>query len=1002
MKVSFRKGVTLASSRRLAKGLMVGGLSLTMAALSNSAFAESAAEEAVIEEVVVTGIRASLRNALQQKRNSDNLVEVIQSEDIGKLPDQNLAEVLENITGIQITRTAGVGTGVQIRGTNANRVEINGVSTVGSGAGRSGIDFEDVNSSIISAVEVSKSSEAKTIEGSVGGTINLKTIRPLELNDMLLSARIQGEDNSLSTEDILPRFSAAYGNNWDTDAGAFGFVISGSYTEQEAVSFRPRTDRDNLSSVAGGPSDFLGIQFLLQEQENDDYETLNIASTFEWAPNDNLTLFLDVIINEQERSRDQYRLQASGVSSVRNIQAPNDFETVNFGSANGRDLGSFQAAFRGTIEPDLANDDDDPNLRFSSETNSRETDNEIFRFGGKWQGDNWTASAEFASSSADTVTPQFNTTLNFINPNCPLDGAATGDPSTSNDNCVPFIYDLSGGSLSFGVNFASPFAPSVADLTNPANVVLDQVDIGANTQERTEDAFRVDFSYDLDEYGITSVDVGYRYSESSSTFEDIDARIGGFSRLEDSPNGLLFQELLVRGPDNYGDADGRDLAIRNFLLIDPDRSFKDPEGTLAILEGALAAHRLLNPGADGDLTATLESDENSFYDIEEETQSLYLQANFETGIFRGNIGVRYVDTEIDSVAFGPEDASGVRSLQSTKGDYQFLLPRLNLVVQPTDDLLIRLAYGKDIRRPDFDDLNTGFTFDPSENAVVELGNPGLGPEDVVSWDVAAEWYFAPSAVASIGYFHKERTNIFGIDFEGALLIADSTSVSGFIRETDPTCPGGGTYNPEVIPNVLGDPNQPGLCVDFTSPGNDPATTTQQGIELAFQYDLTEFEDKLGWASGFGVIANYTMQDFGGGSAEDCTSGRGRAVLGEACIERGLLDFSEDAYNFTVYYEKHGVSARMRYTWREAFRTQDFGGGANTSGSSTFSFPVVTDDRGQLNASISYAINDNFSVGVEAVNITEEEIQQNCVSSGGPLCFVGYPDRRITFGLSYRH
>ncbi|MDA7718810.1 TonB-dependent receptor plug domain-containing protein, partial [Pseudomonadales bacterium] len=278
MKVSFRKGVTLASSRRLAKGLMVGGLSLTMAALSNSAFAESAAEEAVIEEVVVTGIRASLRNALQQKRNSDNLVEVIQSEDIGKLPDQNLAEVLENITGIQITRTAGVGTGVQIRGTNANRVEINGVSTVGSGAGRSGIDFEDVNSSIISAVEVSKSSEAKTIEGSVGGTINLKTIRPLELNDMLLSARIQGEDNSLSTEDILPRFSAAYGNNWDTDAGAFGFVISGSYTEQEAVSFRPRTDRDNLSSVAGGPSDFLGIQFLLQEQENDDYETLNIAS----------------------------------------------------------------------------------------------------------------------------------------------------------------------------------------------------------------------------------------------------------------------------------------------------------------------------------------------------------------------------------------------------------------------------------------------------------------------------------------------------------------------------------------------------------------------------------------------------------------------------------------------------------------------------------------------------------------------------------------------------
>ena len=84
-------------------------------------------EQATIEEVLVIGIRSSLAGALEEKRDADNLIEVIQAEDIGKLPDQNLAEVLENVTGIQITRTAGVGTGVQIRGTNANRTEINGV-----------------------------------------------------------------------------------------------------------------------------------------------------------------------------------------------------------------------------------------------------------------------------------------------------------------------------------------------------------------------------------------------------------------------------------------------------------------------------------------------------------------------------------------------------------------------------------------------------------------------------------------------------------------------------------------------------------------------------------------------------------------------------------------------------------------------------------------------------------------------------------------------------------
>ena len=268
-------------------------LVLSPAALAQDQVDDASAgdsEELTLEEVIVTGsARQALASALNTKRDSDNLVEAIYAEDIGKLPDQNLAEVLENITGVQITRRAGVGTGVQIRGTNANRVEINGVSTVGSGAGRSGINFEDVNSAIIAGVEVIKSPEAKTIEGSVGGTINLKTIRPLALPEMLGHIRVQGEDSSLSTESWQPRISGAYGDNWDTDAGEFGFVISGSYTEQYAVSFRPRTDRDNISSPPGSdPAEFLGIQFLVQEQEEDIYETWNAATTFEWAPNDNL------------------------------------------------------------------------------------------------------------------------------------------------------------------------------------------------------------------------------------------------------------------------------------------------------------------------------------------------------------------------------------------------------------------------------------------------------------------------------------------------------------------------------------------------------------------------------------------------------------------------------------------------------------------------------------------------------------------------------------------
>ena len=129
---------TGASARKFGSCIkLLAGTALAAASTPGTAFAQEQAVEAADEEaIVVTGIRSSLQSALSEKRNADSLIEVIQAEDIGKLPDQNLAEVLENVPGVQITREAGVGTGVQIRGTNDNRVEINGVSTVGSGSGR--------------------------------------------------------------------------------------------------------------------------------------------------------------------------------------------------------------------------------------------------------------------------------------------------------------------------------------------------------------------------------------------------------------------------------------------------------------------------------------------------------------------------------------------------------------------------------------------------------------------------------------------------------------------------------------------------------------------------------------------------------------------------------------------------------------------------------------------------------------------------------------------------
>ena len=340
------------------------------------------------------------------------------------------------------------------------------------------------------------------------------------------------------------------------------------------------------------------------------------------------------------------------------------------------------------------------------------------------------------------------------------------------------------------------------------------------------------------------------------------------------------------------------------------------------------------------------------------------------------------------------------SVVETTGSYNELLPRVNLALTPHEDFLIRASWSEDINRPDFSDLNTSVTFPTGPNNAVQIGNPSLSPESVTSYDISADWYFAPSAVLSVGFFHKDRGDLFVTQTEDA-----PEDANGFRDITDP-CEGGGIFNPVPDRNVLSDTIGNGLCVPIQTTFNDTGTTTQTGVEVAFQYDLSGWEDRLGWASGFGVLANYTYQDFSGGTlTQSSVDIRGEDIFaittgGTGIIEevQGLLDNSENAYNITGYYEKFGLSARLRYTWRDSFRTFDTAAGA--SAGSTLGFPVVTASRGQFNGSINYDVTDNFTVGVEGVNLTTSNIEQSCVNDGALLCFQGIPDRRITFGGSY--
>jgi TonB-dependent receptor len=1009
------------------KNFKLSTLAIALAALggaSASGFALAQEEEASndnnVEVIEIKGIRSSLTKALAEKRASSKLVEVIQSDDIGKLPDQNLAEVLENVTGVQITRTAGVGTAVQIRGTDENRVEINGVSTVGSGSGRGGISFEDLPAALISSVEVTKAPEAKTIEGSVGGTINLRTLRPLELTDTVFAVRGKVQNSDLDVDDnYSPILSGTFGDNWSTDNGEFGIVISASYAEQNVSAFRPRADRDGLVTTdqnydadgrAGEPSDriigsaedfdFLRIQFFNQDYDILDYETTNFSASFEWQPNDKLRLYVDALVNDQQRTQESTEIQFSGVSDIDvvDITTNTSFETVNFGSIDTPsgiiNIPSIQAVTSGVLLPDaILASGLNPNIRTTTNTGARLTDSSVIRIGGEWTDDKYVLSAEYAVSQSDTVTPNFATRLDFINPNSaqPVLGGSV-------DNGTPVEFDLRGGTLQFGIAQGLATSPTTAQLLDPANYALSQAQQVRDLSENEETAFRSDFTYFLDGAipFVSSIDVGYRYNESSTLNNDFNnsrVNLTSSSSEFDRPRASLFSNIVVPGSPNFNAADGRRLFVRDFLIINPGLSYSDPDAVAQAINSAIISASD-DPNNPGETLGALVQDESAFFDISEETHALYAQANFESDILRGSVGLRYVTTELTSIGLVENNGSFEQLVET--GDYDFVLPRLNLVADINSDVVLRASLGRDINRPDFDNLSTSTQFTVNANAPVVAGNPNLVPEDIWSVDLAVEYYFAPSSVLSAGVFYKKRKDLF-IPFTED---PPGNVVDGVLNiDITAPCEDGGIFNPVADRNINNPSPGEGICVPFQSTFNGNGDTTQKGIELAFQYDLAGFEDDLGWASGFGVIANYTYQDASSGDDFRSFNSRGIAILEALGIAEEdaqdrveLQNLSKNAYNFTLFYEKYGISARARYTWRSAYIATD---------AFQFGLPRVNEARGQLNASINYDVNENLSFGLEGINITQSDAEQSCVNEGGLLCFQGLTDRRILVGASYR-
>jgi len=454
--------------------------------------------------------------------------------------------------------------------------------------------------------------------------------------------------------------------------------------------------------------------------------------------------------------------------------------------------------------------------------------------------------------------------------------------------------------------------------------------------------------------------------------------------------------LLSEIPDNFASGTGNSLAVDGVLQVDPNLT-RDILGAASTINDAAAAQGL-GPIFEGGLVL----DQGSFYDTTEDTTAVYGQVNFDFGRVRGNAGLRYIDTDFETTANVFTAGVSAPTLTTIDASYDHILPRLNVAVDVTEDIVLRGSYSEDIRRPNFSDANAAREF-PNEggvNSTSEGGNPFLVPEEVTNFDASLDWYFAPDGVFSIGVFRKERAGLFG----GAI---DQPDETGGVRDVTAPCENGGIFSPGTSPGIFGDEAVTGLgvCVGNESTFNSDNETTQEGVEVALQYNLGAFEDRLGFASGFGFIANYTYQDEENNTGfSDVTNGRAvtaftaQGITDPTRETATLLNLSNHAYNLTGYYEKYGISARVRYTWRDAFATDDLPGTGNTF--TPFGFRGIQESRGQLNASLAYEIIDGLSLQVDGVNLTEASSDVFCLSDGGLLCYQGITDRRIVFGASY--
>ncbi len=883
---------------------------MVIASGAGTAAAETAAADpSTVSEVVVTGYRKSLAEAREIKRESAIQVDAIVADDIAKFPELNLAESLQRLPGVQITREAGEGRRISLRGLGPDfsRVQLNGMEVLGnvdsaqdSRGQRSrdrAFDFNIFASELFSKAEVEKTFQAAQNEGGMAGTVGLFTGKPFDHEPGMKAAGSVKVGTNEYTKDTQPRIVGLFSQNWDNK---FGVAVSVAYakrqtTEQGHNDYNYSSfNGDDVTSLIGQGLDISHLSAALQKKLTDPNQTfyfadgnrvsswnaklerLGITGAAQWRPNNKTLFTLDLLHSEFTTHRDELHLATRPLNGIGS--------TILDGAAGTPWPASFQ---KGTVLNNLVLDannyavlTDASNVTFGSE-HRRELNHNRFTqavMTGKWE-------------ASDKLS---------------IDGHVGAEKSLYDTPYDDKLYMRAKGNMisNWGGNgHSATFSYPGTNLTDPSIYAMDNF--------------------------------YYRSFNNSSSLEEgvLNLRY----KLTDEVTlraGVAYHSFSQDGADYFydGNVNGTTAETRGTSVAGITNVFSNSFGTWLIgnYTAAFAKYQEYHrqgPKANG-VGGALQDIEQVFK-VTEKTGSEYLQADWDSHLFgkrfRGNIGLRGYQTNTQSTGRlqhdnGMGDSYAYTGTADVKGSYDGVLPAMNSVLEITPELLVRFAATENLNRPSLGALaargNAGI--DGSGQVFASIGNPNLKPFKDDTLDFAAEYYFGKVGMLSASVFHKSITNFISSQEIFDKLTLAQVGLGGAIS------------------------GLPGSTIihDFSQTINVAGTHSLTGVEFAAQSQLFFLPAPF---NNLGVVGNFTHVD-----APEMFTG-----------------ISKNSYNATLYYETAKYGARVSVNYRSRYYDSHSTGPVDAG---TQGYEAQT----YVDAAAFYNITPKLQLTFDAVNLTNEK------------------------------